>query len=285
MNKQYNLLTQKVIKSLKKNKLPWRSPYVDFSIPLRFTGEQYQGINTVTLSIAMNDKGYNFNTWMTYKQASKLGATVKKGEKSTSVYFFKPLEINDKEDEEKKIKIPLMRSYNVFNIEQIKGLDEKYYKKYDNEIMAKPDEFFKKVKINIINKHCTPAFWHRDDVIKMPFIDSFLSSEDYYSTLCHESIHWTGHWDRLGRFKKGEIRTEKERAFEELIAELGSIFLSSYLGVKSKLDENHVSYIGSWLRALENDNKFLLRASSQAQKAVDYLIDLHNIKNNEQIAA
>ena len=47
-------------------------------------------------------------------------------------------------------------------------------------------------------------------------------------------------------------------AEEELVAELGSLFLSADLGIQStdlegEFYENHVSYLQSWMNALEND--------------------------------
>ena len=63
-------------------------------------------------------------------------------------------------------------------------------------------------------------------------------------------------------------------AFEELIAELGSAFLCAQLGIKQHGRDDHAIYLKSWLQALRNDKKYIFKASSQAQKAVDYLNQL-----------
>jgi antirestriction protein ArdC len=57
---------------------------------------------------------------------------------------------------------------------------------------------------------------------------------------------------------------------EELIAELGSAFLTDHCGLPGVL--HHASYIDSWLQALRNDKRLIFTAASQAQKAADYLL-------------
>ena len=59
-------------------------------------------------------------------------------------------------------------------------------------------------------------------------------------------------------------------AFEELVAEMGSAFLTNYCGVPGQLQ--HASYIDSWLQALRNDKRLIFTAASHAQKAADYLL-------------
>ena len=97
------------------------------------------------------------------------------------------------------------------------------------------------------------------------------ATENYYAVLLHELTHWTGGKSRLDREQVGHSTNERKYAFEELIAELGSAFLCSHFMIKQQGRDNHACYIKSWLRALKNDKKFIFKAASQAQKAVDYL--------------
>ena len=61
---------------------------------------------------------------------------------------------------------------------------------------------------------------------------------------------------------------------EELCAELGSAFLINKLGIESsKSFKNSTAYIQSWLRVLKNDKKFIISASSRAEKAVKYILN------------
>ena len=89
--------------------------------------------------------------------------------------------------------------------------------------------------LNMVGRACyTPA----TDTINMPNADAFVDTPDatatqsFYSTLLHEHVHWTGHESRLDRLKsKGKFTSDY--AYEELIAELGSVILAVQLGWKS----------------------------------------------------
>lgn len=100
----------------------------------------------------------------------------------------------------------------------------------------------------------------------MPKAERFRTPEDFHHTLFHEAIHATGHASRLGRegitnpIKFGSDRYSKE----ELIAELGAAFLSNEAGILDQvLFENSASYLGSWIRNLEQDPTLIVSAASQ----------------------
>ena len=63
---------------------------------------------------------------MTFRQVKELGAHVRKREKSNLVVYANTItkteEQGDGSEEERKI--PFMKGYSVFNVEQIEGLDE-----------------------------------------------------------------------------------------------------------------------------------------------------------------
>ena len=63
---------------------------------------------------------------------------------------------------------------------------------------------------------------------------------------------------------------------EELVAELGSAFLSADLELTPELREDHAAYIGSWIKVLKNDKRAIFSASSYAQRAADFLHGLQN---------
>mgnify|MGYP001766227047 CR=1 FL=1 len=88
-------------------------------------------------------------------------------------------------------------------------------------------------------------------------------------TALHELTHWSGHPSRCDRALTGRQHIEAY-AFEELVAEMGSAFLSSHCGLPGQL--HHASYIQSWLQALRNDKRLVFSAASLAQKAVDFLL-------------
>ncbi len=60
--------------------------------------------------------------------------------------------------------------------------------------------------------------------------------------------------------------------FEELIAEINSAFICAYLGYENTITDN-VDYIDNWLSVMRNDKQFVILASSQAQKACDFILE------------
>ena len=117
------------------------------------------------------------------------------------------------------------------------------------------------------------------DLIQMPPVEFFVNFERYYSTALHELTHWTGHPGRCSRTLANRQHIEAY-AFEELVAEMGSAFLSSHCGLQGQL--HHASYIASWLQALRNDKRLVFGAASLAQKAVDFLVpELVSVQTTE----
>lgn len=58
---------------------------------------------------------------------------------------------------------------------------------------------------------------------------------------------------------------------EELVAELGSAFVSADLDLVPEVREDHAAYIESWLKVLNNDKRAIFTAAAHAQKASDFL--------------
>jgi antirestriction protein ArdC len=58
---------------------------------------------------------------------------------------------------------------------------------------------------------------------------------------------------------------------EELVAELGSAFLSSDLDLTPEVRDDHAAYIASWIKVLKNDKRAIFSAASYAQRAADFL--------------
>ena len=89
--------------------------------------------------------------------------------------------------------------------------------------------------------------------------------------------HSTGHKVRLDRedVKDCMYFGSENYSKEELCAELGSAFLINHLGIETEgTFQNSASYIESWLKVLKNDNKFIVSASSKAEKAVNYILGI-----------
>jgi len=285
----YQEITDKIITSLEQGVRPWKCPwdqsrYGGFEgIPYNLkTGFSYRGINIPILWATQQEKGYQANAWISYKQAEQMGGNVIRGEKATTVVYWNFL---DKEEDGKHKRIPFLKWYNVFNLDQCEGIDltppvkreqtwEDIQRIEDIIQASKADLRFESVGI----KACySPTF----DFISMPKKERFKTSGDYYCTLFHEMTHWTGHHSRLDRDFKGRFGDESY-AFEELIAEMGSAFLFADLGLEGQVQ--HDAYIASWLRVLKNDKKAIFKAATEASKAHQFIIKAEVSEDMEEAA-
>jgi antirestriction protein ArdC len=115
------------------------------------------------------------------------------------------------------------------------------------------------------------------DLIQMPPFETFRDAESYAATLAHECIHWTKHETRLARDFGRKRFGDEGYAREELVAELGSAFLSADLGITPEVRDDHAAYIGSWLKVLQNETRLIFTAASHAQRAADYLHGLQGM--------
>lgn len=278
----YQVITDSIIKSLENGVAPWVKPWASFGVPRNAaTGREYNGINTILLAMT----SFASNQWLTYHQAKALGGTVRKGEHGTQVVFFKPFTITDRNDPESSERsIPLLRSFTVFNTQQIDNLPEKYTQ------ISKPqiDSFTNNdqaeallAKAIIEHGKSNACFIPSIDTIHMPNKVEFKSIPDYYATGLHELTHWTGHKTRLARDFSGRFG-DSSYAFEELIAELGAAFLCAHCSIDGQLQ--HDSYIGNWVKVLKNDKRAIFTAAAAARNATEFLVGTQQ-QDDEQAAA
>ena len=221
---------------------------------------------------------------MTFKQAKKIGANVKKGAKSLPIVFWdvvtKTVENEQGEAEEKKSYF--LKYYNVFNISDIENIPAKYMEKTklnekNNIEIQTAEQIINNYKNPPKFEYCTgtPHYSPTNDTIRTPKKEYFKSANHYYSTVYHEMAHSTGHISRLNRFNhqsKTLNYRSTEYAKEELVAELTASFLMAETGEKINI-KNRTAYIQSWLKALKNDCKMLLQAAGKAEKAVNYILE------------
>ncbi len=265
----YQEITDRIISALEAGVTPWACPWeVELANGLPFnasTGHFYSGMNTVLLWSSAMEQRFTSSAWLTMKQANKLGGRIRKGEKSTPLFFYSMVE--KEKDDGKKEEYPMLKIYRVFNLDQIEGLSEDYVPEARTQ---RVDEFVASTGAYI--EHYGQKAFYRPSVDKIVMPETpFRSTDDYYATLLHELTHWTGAKQRLDR-KGGAVFGDKDYAFEELVAELGSAFLLAELGVTGTVQ--HDSYIASWLKALKNDKRYIFKAASQASKAHQYLVNL-----------
>ena len=279
----YASVTAQIINAIEKGVGNWRMPWhtsgrCAFS-PINVTSKKaYRGINTVCLWAAAEAKGYESGEWGTYKQWQERGAQVRKGEKATTVVFWKfandSAESQDDGDEHPSSGSRLMftRGYSVFNAAQVDG----YTPKADPEPsvlerIEHADGFFKRLDSNVRHGGNRAYYSPESDHIQMPPFEAFIENVSYYSTLAHETNHWTAKADRCDR-QLGKRFGDNAYSAEELIAELGAAFVCAHLGLSAEPREDHAEYIQSWLKVLKADKRAIFTAASKAQQACDWLI-------------
>lgn len=277
----YQSVTDRIVAALQEGTAPWVCPWQrspDQALPANLgSGRHYRGINVLLLNLQALAHGYEFNRWLTYRQAQELGAQVRKGERGTQIVFFKMLEIDGStagqahEATDRKV-IPLLRSFTVFNAAQIDKLPG-HLLPQPQPVNWSPSE----EAAHVLNDN-QPTLRHGGDrayyqpnldLIQLPELWRFEAGEAYYATALHELTHWSGHPDRCNRPLQGRQHIEAY-AFEELVAEMGSAFLYAHCGLQGGLQ--HANYIDHWLKALQNDRRLIFQAASQAQKACDWLL-------------
>jgi antirestriction protein ArdC len=197
--------------------------------PLRHNGEPYAGMNVLLLWSQAMARGYLAPIWMTFKQASALGAHVRKGETSSTVIYasrFTKTETDARGDEVER-DIPFLRAYSVFNVEQIEGLPAHCYHRPARvtdpvKRIESADRFFAHAGADRRHGGSQAYYSPSTDHIQMPPFETFRDAASYVAVLAHEHIHWTAKPDRVGRDLSRYAKDRTERAREELVAEIGA---------------------------------------------------------------
>ena len=267
-----------------KNGSNWQKMFGENSLPFNSsTNKRYKGINFLMLNYETQKKEYSQPIFASYKQWASLKGQVKKGSKGTKIIFYKPLTQPSKIDPTKLVQAGcILNSSTVFNIDQVDLSESKYRpdefktgKQYSIKLI---DDFVKATKVEIKNSEGHGCYYNQTkDFINMELKTNFKDTKEsnatlhYYSTLFHELTHSTGHKNRLDRKDKFDDR-KKSYAYEELVAEIGSIFFGYEFNITKTIRDNHAKYLNSWIKELKNDYTFLTGATAQAQKAVDYFV-------------
>ncbi|HEY5769169.1 MAG TPA: zincin-like metallopeptidase domain-containing protein [Terrimicrobium sp.] len=281
----YQTITERFIDQLKKGTVPWQMPWR--GVQNIVSRKPYRGINSLLLGSAEFQSPF----WLTFKQTLDLGGHVKKGAKSTPVIYYKFLEKMDaagnpvRRDDGTSRRIPFVRWSNVFNLDQTEGIEPPAITRSQNDLSAndRAAAIVQEAKLcPIYHTGFTALYSPRDDVIRIPAPATFYSLQGYYHTLFHEMTHATGHGSRLDRegvtnpVKFGSERYSKE----ELIAELGAAFLSNEAGILNGVQfENSAAYLNSWISKLENDQRLIVTAASQAQRSADFVLGIEQAES------
>lgn len=277
----YEMVTERIIEQLESGVIPWEKPWsgVRSGAYNRISKRSYSLLNQMLLK--------NEGEYATFKQWSELGGKIKKGEKSEIVVFWKILPIEEtQEDGTKAIKqVPLLKYINVFHISQVEDVEPLQKEKLnDIEPIEQAEsilqDYWTREHITVEHIKGDKAFYSpMRDLIQLPLFEQFKDANEYYSTAFHESIHSTMKESRCNRAEERKNKLvafgSEEYSKEELIAELGSANIMNMLGIETRKSfRNSSAYIQSWLRVLKNDVKFIVSASSKAEKAVNYILNI-----------
>jgi antirestriction protein ArdC len=267
----YEIITARILESLTKGVVPWRKPWSVETPRNLVSGREYRGVNVLLLQASPFESSY----WLTFKQAKDLGGIVKRGERGCPVVFWK---VTEKEETNGTIsKGFLLRYFTVFNIQQTEGIEAP-----EGTTYRLIDEVEECERI-VASYASAPRIEHgggaafympSQDRIQIPGRKIFSSLPEYYSTLFHELVHSTGAAHRLAR--KGVVDPSRfashEYSFEELIAECGSAFLCAEGGISPSTIDNSAAYLGSWIKKLKSEPRWIIEAAGHAGKAADLVL-------------
>jgi antirestriction protein ArdC len=172
----------------------------------------------------------------------------------------------------------LLRYSNVFNLSQTEGINltaSALQEARTNNRIADCERIVAEMP-NRPGLEQSDKAWYAPgrDVVGMPSIGLFRSSEEYYSTFFHELTHSTGHASRIGRdgFESVQSFGSESYSREELLAEMGAAMLCGVTGIENRTIENSAAYLRTWIERLKADSRLIVTAASAAQKAADYIL-------------
>jgi len=281
--KAYDKITDRILELLEQGTCPWRRPWSRSRLRPQNgqTRHKYSGINLFLLE-AM---AYESPFFMTFKQVKAKGGNIKKGSTGLPVIYWSTFEREDSEAKDNVRHIPFLKYYTVFNASQIEGME------FPEEENAPTIDFepIEAAQALAENWQDGPPVEHGSsracyipalDKIRLPSPERFNSAADYYQTRFHEMGHATGHDKRLNRDMSGNFGSESYGK-EELIAEMTAAYLCAECGIDNQVIKNEAAYLSGWIKAIKGDNKLVISAAAQAQKAANLILGTEARKQSE----
>ena len=300
----FEAVNKQVLDGIKKSGMSWFKAWSDsngnIQDPInRFTKRGYNGVNIFILNATASIEGYASNEWVSFAEAKKLGSNVMKGEKSTMiVYWHIAYKVEDKwfpnltalnkagytEDDAKKLFT--LKQFRVFNIAQCSDIQpcREIPTGSEDNLDIQPIDSAEAI-VNgyknapkIVDRPQDRAYYTpMRDTITMPTKEQFVkrtSIDDFYKVLFHEMIHSTGHSTRLDRKLVGVTADKVSYSKEELIAEIGAMYLTSIANLNPKDHERQSqAYINGWIKFIKSSHeKALISAMTKARQGVDLIL-------------
>ena len=253
------------------------------------TGRRYRGVNVLTLWVSAQANGFVDPRWSTYRQWSALGAQVRRGERGTPVLFYRDLlgyGIDTAAAADDAVRF-VARTSAVFNAAQVDAAPDLPISPPSPAVIEPLPilaAFVAATGAQIIEGGTRACYLPATDTIHLPPPTAFHSAEGYAGTLTHELIHWAGAPPRLHRDLAGCFGS-RAYAAEELVAELGAVFVVADLGLARSPHPDHAAYVAHWLPLLRADPRALATAASHASRAATYLADLQEAGGTIEVAS
>ncbi len=280
----YQMVTDRIVKMMEQGEIPWERPWTGagrYAIK-RATGKPYSLLNQLLLG--------NPGEYLSFKQCHEQGGRIRKGAKAKIVVFWKMLDRPEKDADGSPVvldngavkmrQIPILKYSNVFHIDDCEGLTPRHYEETlrDFNPVEKAEDVIQDYvsRSGITLEHIKQGrsyYSATSDTVVLPLKEQFTGEAEYYSTAFHELTHSTGHESRLNRITPGSFSFGDETySKEELVAEIGSACIMSMLGIETPGSiRNNAAYIQGWIKALRNDKRMIVSATSKASKAVEMI--------------
>ena len=272
----YQTVTDRMINEMEQGIIPWKKPWIASGAAVSHTtGREYSLLNQMLLGKP--------GEYLTFRQVKAEGGYVRKGERGHLIVFWKWIDSIDEETGE-ITQIPFLRHYTVFSIDQCVGISAKHA--HQLEQTANPDEtaesivtdYIKREGIQIVHEQGNNAYYSpAADKIVLPLMEQFAETSEYYGTAFHEIAHSSGHPKRLARIDTTARFGSEDYSKEELVAEISASALIHHCGLETQNSfHNSTAYVQNWLQVLKSDKRFIVSASTKAEKAVAFIIGEEN---------
>ena len=298
--KAVQMYADMMVKTIEGLKQGWKKTWLSVQgngRPANADGRAYNSMNEFFLLLITEMRGYRYPVFVTYNRAKQMGAHVKKNEKAFPVLFWKMVardangNLVDVDDPNADKVYPLLRSFDVFNIDQTTieqdcpTFMEKLDKRYQKPVLHGEDGMYQNDVMDAligggwvcpvkVKKQDSAHYCPSTDTITLPTKEQFNDGAntyeggmEFYSTALHEMAHSTGAKKRLNRIKSTSFGSD-EYGREELVAELTAAICGHELGFNSGVQTNNAAYLSSWLKTIKKEPKFLVSVLSDVSKAV-----------------
>lgn len=272
----YQAITDRITAQLEQGVIPWHKPWIVSGKACaisRSTGKPYSMLNQLILGKP--------GEYATFAQIKQEGGRIKRGAKAQFVVFWKWIEQENKDNPGEIKKIPFLRYYNVFHLDDCDDLQPKHKTaaaqplEPDAAANAIISDYLTRSGVKLEHRSGDRAFYRPStDTVVLPEMEQFTERAEYYSTAFHELTHSTGHASRLNRLTATAHFGNEEYSKEELVAEIGAAALVNHAGLETSSSfRNSAAYVQSWLKALQNDKRLIVSAAGQAEKACSLILN------------